>query len=190
MKDAVSGKTYTMDAPDPKTENALPRHPWGNFVFFAKEGVFYLLLLCALICFALFTIKNFNPFIHSQEGVMVMADAEFLKRHIRFWPVPHLDMATNYFVYPYEYAPACLPWILEHDYLCGLCQRLFGYGPWQQLYWLFSLAITSVVSYLLLKWRRYSRFAAGFFALAFAFADFAAICKFPGHYTLTIVTQW
>ena len=159
--------------------------PSNRFAAFFKEnGFFYFLCGLCLFLFAYFFFFPFLPFIHKAEAVFVMADASYLVNNIQMFPVPHLSFPTDYFAYPYQISPVYLTWTLEHDYLTGICQLLFGYGPWQQVYFLFSLAITAVLSFHLLRFRGSGQFQATFFALAFAFANYAAICKYPGHFTL------
>lgn len=159
--------------------------PGNRFVAFLKEnGYFYFLCGICLFLFAYFFLSPFLPFIHKGEAVFVIADASYLVNNIKLLPVPHLSFPTDYFAYPYQISPVYLTWTLEHDYLSGIFQLLFGYGPWQQIYLLCSLAITAIVSFHLLRFRGFGQFQSTFFALAFAFANYAAICKYPGHFTL------
>ena len=157
----------------------------GAIIGFVKEnGTFYLLCGICLFLFAYFFLSPFLPFLHKGEAVFVIADASYLVNNIKLFPIPHLSFPTDYFAYPYQMSPVYLTWTLEHDYLAGICQALIGYGPWEQIYLLFSLAITAIGSYHLLRYHGSGQFQATFFALAFAFANYAAICKYPGHFTL------
>lgn len=152
----------------------------GAIIGFVKEnGTFYLLCGICLFLFAYFFLSPFLPFLHKGEAVFVIADASYLVNNIKLFPIPHLSFPTDYFAYPYQMSPVYLTWTLEHDYLAGICQALIGYGPWEQIYLLFSLAITAIGSYHLLRYHGSGQFQATFFALAFAFANYAAICRVP-----------
>jgi hypothetical protein len=81
-----------------------------------------------------------------------------------------------------------LTWTFEHDYLAGLLYKFVGIGPWEQIYMLFSLFLTATVTYHVLKsFGHYETFRSGVVAMLITFCNYAAICKYPGHFTLTIV---
>lgn len=151
------------------------------------NGFFYLILVSLLLIFFFYMIKNLNPFCHTSESVYVVGDAFFLTHNINWFPFPHLNLPCDFFAYPYKFDPVFLTWMLEHDYFSGLLLAIFGIGPWEQIYWIISLAISAIIPYILLrKYGHYENWRSAVFALLVTFCNYAVICKYPSHYTLVI----
>ena len=170
-----------MAPTDPKTLSCKETNGFWQRIFF------YLTLFSALLIFFFYMIKNLLPFCHTSESVYVTADAFFLFNNIRWFPIPHLDLPSDFFAYPYRFNPVFLTWMLEHDYFAGVLMSMFGIGPWEQIYWMLSLGISAVIPYILLrKYGHYEYWRSALFALLVTFCNYAVICKYPGHYTLVI----
>lgn len=154
---------------------------------FWQKSFFYLSLLAALLIFFFYMIQNLLPFCHTSESVYVTADAFFLFNNIRWLPIPHLDLPCDFFAYPYRFNPVFLTWMLEHDYFAGLLMSMFGFGPWEQIYWMISLGLSAIIPYILLRrYGHYENWRSALFALLVTFCNYAVICKYPSHYTLVI----
>lgn len=65
----------------------------------------------------------------------------FLSRHLSLTPLPHVDFVTNDVLFPFGGNVVMQPWGFERDFLYAVLTRL-GHGPWLQLYWFLSHALT------------------------------------------------
>ncbi len=154
---------------------------------FWQKSFFYLTLLSVLLIFFFHMVKGLTPFCFPYEGVYVVSDAYFLSQNVSWFPFPHLKLPCDFFAYPYKFDPIFLTWMLEHDYFSGLLMAIFGIGPWEQIYWMISLVLSTIIPYeLLRKYGDYKSWQAALFVFLATFCNYAVICKYPGHYTLVI----
>jgi len=109
-----------------------------------------------------------------------------LAEHWRWWPLPHVELQTDAILFPFGTTAALQPWGLERDLLYAALSGLFGTGPWLQLYFLFSLAVTAIGLFAILG-RRYGRGRAAVVALTVAFLNHYLARKFPFHLSLVTV---
>lgn len=102
-----------------------------------------------------------------------------------FWP--HLNLDNNQSFYPYGLNQVFLDWGFERDYWYALCYRLFGGpGPYLQYYYVYSLVVAAVGTFLLLR----SRFGVGkslAAGLIVSIFNFYALYKFPVHLNVCVV---
>ncbi|AUD02838.1 DUF2339 domain-containing protein [Spirosoma pollinicola] len=113
----------------------------------------------------------------------------FFGKNLHFFPFPHLNLINTQTFYPYGTNQAFLDWGFERDYWYAFCSWLFGGpGPYLQYYYVYSLVVTAVGTFLLLR----SRFGAGksFVAgLIVSIFNVYALWKFPVHMNVC-VAHW
>ena len=113
----------------------------------------------------------------------------FFNKNISLWPFPQLALVNTQTFYPYGTNQVFLDWGFERDYWYACCTRLFhGPGPYLQYYYVYSLVITSVGTFLLLV----SRFGVpkSFMSgLAVSVFNFYALWKYPIHMNVC-VAHW
>ena len=105
----------------------------------------------------------------------------FFGKNLSLRPFPHLNLFNNQSFYPYGLNQVFLDWGFERDYWYATCYRLFGgAGPYLQYYYVYSLVITAVGTFLLLRPRFgvSKSFVAGLIVSVF---NVYAIFKFPVH---------
>lgn len=110
----------------------------------------------------------------------------YLGENITWLPWPQLKLETDWTQFPYGANHAFLHWAFERDLLFSILNERFGPGPWFQLYFVLSMAITAVGSFLLLK-AEYDPRIAAIAGLSIGFCNFYAIKKFPAHMPHSIV---
>lgn len=157
----------------------------GNFRGWLKHGMVLCLGGLCLLAFAKVIIGSFADWNFPAEMVLFDAINHFWQDNFHFFRLPHFDWHSDFLLYPYGLDVTFINWGFEMSIFASVVQRL-GILAWGQWYYLFSLALTFFGTYLLL-WRRKGCGWALFFSFALAFCNYAAICKFPGHYALCIV---
>ena len=110
----------------------------------------------------------------------------YVAHNLHLWPVPHLGLSNDQMLYPYGNTHVFLPWVFESDLLWAALDRLFGNGPWLQLYFLLSVAITVAGSYLLVR-REWGPLRAAYLSFAVGFGSYAAIWRWPFHANLATI---
>lgn len=113
----------------------------------------------------------------------------FFYRNLLLWPFPHLNLINTQTFYPYGTNQVFLDWGFERDYWYSLCYRLSGGpGPYLQYYYVYSLVVASVGTFVLLQ----SRFGIGrsfAMGLIVSIFNFYALFKFPVHMNVC-VAHW
>lgn len=113
----------------------------------------------------------------------------FLSKNLTLWPLPHLDLINTQTFYPYGTNQVFLDWGFERDYWYALCYHLLGGpGPYLQFYYVYSLVVAAVGTFMLLR----SRFGIGkavFVGLIVSVFNFYALYKFPVHMNVS-VAHW
>ncbi len=116
-------------------------------------------------------------------------------KNLTLWPFPHLNLTTNQTFYPYGTNQTFLDWGFERDYWYALCYWLNGNrpGPYIQFYYVYSLVLTALGSFWLLR-NRFPAWRLFVFGLAVSVFNFYALFKFPvhlnvcvGHYTVLCI---
>ena len=160
----------------------------------------YLILLVLFLSFAfsILVIKDFsNPLAGEGDTEYWEYTGFYFSKNLNFTPFPHLDIVNNQAFYPYGVNSVFQPWSLERDILYAMFYKLFGIGPWLQIYYILTIIITFLGSFVLLV--KYYGFAkATGVGLLVSFFNFYAIYKYPGHFahsvlhwtTLSIITDF
>jgi hypothetical protein len=113
----------------------------------------------------------------------------FFSKNLTLWPFPQLNLVNSQTFYPYGTNQVFLDWGFERDYWYALCYWLRGGpGPYLQVYYVYSLVVASVGTFMLLR----SRFGDGKSAVAgliVSVFNFYALWKFPIHMNVC-VAHW
>src|SRR5919199_6772354 len=105
----------------------------------------------------------------------------YFGKNLSLLPLPHLDLLNNQTFYPYGTSQVFLDWGFERDYWYAACYTLFdGAGPYLQFYYVFSLVVAAVGSFLLLQ-PRFGTSKSFLVGLIVSVFNFYAIYKFPIH---------
>ena len=133
----------------------------------AKGGIGLGILLSLLISIAVIAlfIKNFSETLGGGGDVDIWGYLGFyFAKNLSFIPWPSLNLVNNQVFYPYGTNSVFQAWASERDLLYAALYLLFGNGPWLQFYYLYTVLITAVGTYVLLVWDYgvTRAFAAGF----------------------------
>ncbi len=110
----------------------------------------------------------------------------FFGKNLSFCPFPYLNLLNNQTFYPYGLNQVFLDWGFERDYWYAGCYYLFdGAGPYLQFYYVYSLVVTAVGTFGLLRSRfgLPKAFIAGLIVSVF---NVYAIFKFPVHLNVCV----
>ncbi|GAB3699239.1 hypothetical protein GCM10027592_25050 [Spirosoma flavus] len=113
----------------------------------------------------------------------------FFGKNLRLWPFPQLNLVNTQTFYPYGTNQVFLDWGFERDYWYAFCYRIFGGpGPYLQFYYVYSLVVTSVGTFLLLR-SRFSLPKSALAGLIVSIFNFYALFKYPIHMNVC-VAHW
>ncbi|MEA5502231.1 hypothetical protein VB735_03725 [Halotia wernerae UHCC 0503] len=159
------------------------------FKAYQKNNVIYptiLAFFCVVLAFSLLIIKNLS------EPLVGFGDTEqweyagfYFKNNIRFIPFLHLDLFNNQVFYPYGTNNVFQPWSIERDIFYAIFYSIFGIGPWIQIYYLLSVLITGIGSFIIL-FKDYGFIRASGAGFLIPFFSFYAIHKYPEHLSYSI----
>ncbi|RYF69828.1 MAG: hypothetical protein EOO39_16860, partial [Cytophagaceae bacterium] len=147
------------------------------------------LFIALTLLYGVFFIRNFSgPLAETLPGDTDQWEymGYYLLENLSFTPLPHLKLISDQTFFPYGTNHAFQGWALESNSWYSVGYRLFGMGPWLNIYYLLSLLVTSVGTYLLLRPDYGDRRAwlAGFMV---TFLNFYALNKYPGHFAYSII---
>ena len=149
----------------------------------------YLILIVLFLSFAfsILVIKDFsNPLAGAGDAEYWEYTGFYFSKNLHFIPFPHLDIVNNQAFYPYGVNSVFQPWSFERDILYAMFYKLFGVGPWLQIYYILTIIITFFGSFVLLV--KYYGFAkATGIGLLVSFCNFYAIYKYPGHFAYSVI---
>ncbi|MFW6224706.1 MAG: hypothetical protein ACOC4B_00390 [Bacteroidota bacterium] len=112
----------------------------------------------------------------------------YFTNNISFKPIPHLSLINNQVGYPYGANNVFQPWGLERDLFYALFHSIVGIEGTIQYYYLASIIITAIGSFLILL-IDYSTIRAGTSALIITFFNFYGFHKYPHHLSIS-VAHW
>ena len=157
-----------------------------------------LAFVCVSLAFSLLVIKNFSLPLAGWAGVgphpLLNHDyvdyweymGFYFAKNLKFLPIPHLDMVNNQVFYPYGTNSVFQAWGIERDILYAILYLFFGVGPWLQFYYLLTLLITAIGTFIILV-RDYGIFRASGAGFIVSFFNFYAIHKYPHHLLVSFI---
>ncbi|WP_375445424.1 hypothetical protein [uncultured Fibrella sp.] len=156
-----------------------------------RQFTFLVAFLLFLIVAALGVgiIRDFSgPLLDGGDTDQYAYTSYYFARNVSIWPVPLLDLYNNQTLYPYGTHHVFLPWGFERDYFYALLDRWPNaeYKPFLQGYYLYSLLIGAVGTFLLLRGRFgiAKALLAGLIVSAFTFYN---LYKYPIHLNMAVV---
>ncbi len=105
----------------------------------------------------------------------------YLSQHLSFKPFPSLVFNHNQTFYPFGTTQVFSDWSLESNYWFAFFYNNFGHGAWLNYYYILSLIVSFLGSYLILK-RDFGQTKAFFVGFIVTFFNFYALNKYPNHY--------
>ncbi len=106
-------------------------------------------------------------------------------QNLQFNPFPHLDLVNNQVFYPYGVNSVFQAWGIERNLLQVFLYQL-GFGNCLQFYYLLSVLITTVGTFLFL-YKDYGKVKGAAIGLLVSFFNFYAIHKYPHHINIAVV---
>ena len=152
---------------------------------FGRWEIVYLVFVAGCLwLFAAVIIQDFhNPILGAGDRNIWGYLGYYVAHNLHLWPVPHLGLTNDQMLYPYGNTHVFLAWVFEKELLWTALDRLFGNGPWLQVYFLLSVAITVIGSYLLAR-REWGPLRAAYLSFVVGFGSYAAIWRWPAHANL------
>ncbi|MEA5506707.1 hypothetical protein VB735_27125 [Halotia wernerae UHCC 0503] len=145
-----------------------------------------LLFLLISVAFSFLIIKNFTEPLAGGSDIDIWEYLGFyLTKNLSFSPLPILSFENNQVFYPYGTNSVFQPWGLERDIFYAILHS-FGNGPWLQIYYLITVLITAVGTFLLLVWDYGYARAIGFGYLV-SYYNFYAIMEYPVHISKAVL---
>ncbi|RYF78826.1 MAG: hypothetical protein EOO39_00370 [Cytophagaceae bacterium] len=148
-----------------------------------------LLLGIVVIALGVGIIRDFSgPLLDGGDTDQYAYTSYYFARNLSLWPIPLLDLHNNQTFYPYGTHHVFLPWGFERDYFYALLDRWPNaeYKPFLQLYYLYSLVIGAVGTFLLLH-KRFGIVRALITGLIVSIFTFYNLFKYPIHYNMAVV---
>ncbi len=105
----------------------------------------------------------------------------YLSENIHFDPFPNISLNHNQTFYPFGTTQVFSDWSLESNYWFAFFYTHFGHGAWLNYYYVLSLTITFLGTYLLLK-KEFGIEKAFFVGFVVTFFNFYALNKYPHHF--------
>lgn len=147
------------------------------------------LLFLVVPCFIAFSSIVIMDFKHPLFGLGDIDYWEYtgfyLAKNFSLFPIPHLDLNNNQAFYPYGVNQVFQPWVFEMDFFFAILYSHFGFGPWLQIYYLLTVIITYLGTFILLR-TDYSIARAMGVAFIASFCNFYAIYKYPEHLSYAV----
>lgn len=105
----------------------------------------------------------------------------YLSENISFKPFPQLIFNHNQTFYPFGTTQVFSDWSLESNYWFAFFYKFFGHGPWLNLYYILSLIVSFLGTFILLK-KEFGEYKAFFVGFVVTFLNFYALNKYPHHF--------
>ncbi len=147
-----------------------------------KNYLFIFIALLLPILYGVFFIRNFSmPLSGGGDVDEWEYVGYYLSQHISFKPFPSLVFNHNQTFYPFGTTQVFSDWSLESNYWFAFFYSNFGHGAWLNFYYIISLIISFLGTYLIVK-RDFGQNKAFFVGFVVTFFNFYALNKYPHHY--------
>jgi hypothetical protein len=146
-----------------------------------------LAIAVALVLYSAIVIRDFSgPIGDHVESFLYEYLSYYVSKNLTFGPLPHLGLNNDQAFYPFGTNVALQSFCVERDLLFTLLARLFGRGPWLQLYYLAGLVISAYGSFGLLR-KDHGDVRATFAAILATCFNFYGAQKYPYHFNMACV---
>lgn len=105
----------------------------------------------------------------------------YLANNISFNPFPSISFNHNQTFYPFGTTQVFSDWSLESNYWFAFFYKNWGHGPWLNIYYVLSLIISFLGTFLVIK-PDFGSKKAFFTGFVVTFFNFYALNKYPHHY--------
>lgn len=150
-----------------------------------KKKLNYLFLSISIllpILYGIFFVRNFTlPLTGGGDIDEWEYVGYYLAENIHFAPFPEISLNHTDTFYPFGTTQVFSDWSLESNYWFAFFYTNFGHGPWLNYYYVLSLIISFLGTYLLLK-KEFGIEKAFFVGFVVTFFNFYALNKYPHHY--------
>lgn len=152
-----------------------------------KRCIALLLFVGLCLPFALLVVRDVSqPLFGSGDLAQWGYTGFYFGENLRFTPFPSLDLLNDKVFYPYGVNNVLQPWGIEWNLLSAGLDKVFGRGPWLQLYYLATVLITACGAYLLME-KEFGFLKAMLTGFGSTFLNFYAINKYPDHFNYSVV---
>jgi len=157
-----------------------------KFVFMDRQWALVLGFVVAIL--GVWIVGNFSgPMSDGGDTDQYEYVGYFFAKNVSLWPWPHLNLTNNQSFYPYGLNQVFLDWGFERDYWYAFCYWLNGpSGPYLQLYYICSLVVAAVGTYLLLR-PRFGPQKAIVAGLVVSVFNAYTVFKFPVHMNVCVL---
>ncbi|WP_337041042.1 hypothetical protein [Emticicia sp. 17c] len=153
-----------------------------NFRASRQNQLFIIICIVLPIIYGICFIRNFSlPLTGGGDTDEWEYVGYFLSENIHFDIVPQVALNQNQTFYPFGTTQAFSDWSLESNYWFAFFYKLKGHGAWLNYYYVLSLIISFLGTYLLLK-REFGARKAFFSGFVVTFLNFYALNKYPHHF--------
>ncbi|WP_188765137.1 hypothetical protein [Emticicia aquatilis] len=147
-----------------------------------RNYLFISLAILLPILYGVFFIRNFSmPLSGGGDVDEWEYVGYYLSQHLTFKPFPSLVFNHNQTFYPFGTTQVFSDWSLESNYWFTFFYNNFGHGAWLNYYYILSLIVSFLGSYLILK-KDFGEPKALFVGFVVTFFNFYALNKYPHHY--------
>lgn len=149
-----------------------------------KSTNLFFVIICVIlpILYGVFFVRNFTlPLTGGGDIDEWEYVGYYLSENIHFDPFPSISLNHNQTFYPFGTTQVFSDWSLESNYWFAFFYAHFGHGAWLNYYYVLSLIITFLGTYLLLK-KEFGIEKAFFVGFVVTFFNFYALNKYPHHY--------
>ena len=152
----------------------------------------------ALAAYVGIVVRDFSgPIGDHVESFLYEYLSYYVSKNLSFTPLPHLNLENDQAFYPFGTNVALQSFCVERDLLFTLLSRLFGRGPWLQLYYVAGLVVATYGTWALLR-KEHGETKAALVAIGANLLNFYGAQKYPYHFnmacvhwaTLSIVTDF
>jgi hypothetical protein len=158
-------------------------------LFAHRADLFWFLVLAvAVTALSVWAVNDFSqPLSDGNDTDVYEYVGYYFWKNVSFWPMPHLNLTNNQTFYPYGTNSTFLDWGFERDYWYAFCYWLNGNrpGPFLQYYYVYSLVVTALGSFWLLR-NHFATWRLVVFGLAVSVFNFYALFKFPIHLNVCV----
>ncbi|MBX3192507.1 MAG: hypothetical protein KF819_36290 [Labilithrix sp.] len=141
----------------------------------------------ALAIYAAVVIRDFSgPIGDHVESFLYEYLSYYVSKNLTFTPLPHLALENDQVFFPFGTNQALQSFCVERDLLFTLLARLFGRGPWLQLYYLGGLVVAAYGTWGLLR-KDHGDVRAALSAIIAICFNFYGAQKYPYHFNMACV---
>ncbi|MBA4850144.1 hypothetical protein [Emticicia sp. BO119] len=149
----------------------------------SRQNRFFIFIAILLpVIYGFFFIRNFSLPLTGGGDIDEWEYVGFyLAENLHFDIFPQVALQQNQTFYPFGTTQAFSDWSLESNYWFAFFYKIFGHGAWLNYYYVLSLIISFLGSYILLK-KEFGQNKAFFAGFVVTFFNFYALNKYPHHF--------